>query len=296
MKTAIYTIIAALLVLTATVYVANSSNVRATAGYVNYTYTKPFFGQSHYAGTIIGPSSTGLKWRTYGQPLSVTPYTYSEAFADTTAILAKDKLPLASQVHIVWRLKPEEKEVRKFMEEYGGSDNGADPDVIAKQAYTQFIQEPFRTVTRSVISQYAGLDVNESLKEIGSSIETQVKTMLAHTPFEIIQVVMGNASPPKQVVDAISTRVALNQTLEQKTIEESIAVKNIEIERKNGQAAGAKAAAEAIERAKAIESISGALTPAYVNYLQAENIKGAERVYVPLGAGPQLVAPTTGKP
>jgi hypothetical protein len=70
-----------------------------------------------------------------------------------------------------------------------------------------------------------------------------------------------------------------------------IAQKNIDIERKNGEAAGARSAAQAIEQAKAITSISAVLSPSYIQYLQAENIKGADRVYVPMNAGPQLVMP-----
>ena len=274
------------------VYLSNSQNVRAPAGYASYVYSKPIFGRSVFKSVLIGPASTGLRWRLSGQNVSITPYTYSEKFEGNTAILAQDKLPLASQAHIVWRLKPDEASVKKFMEEFGGWEVSSNPDEIAKQAYAQFIQEPFRTVTRSVVAKYGGLSVNESLPEISLAISDIMKDMLNKTPFEIISVVMGNAAPPQQVIDAIATKVALNQTLEQKAIEEKIAEKMVDIERKNGEAAGAKSAAEAVERAKAITSISAVLTPAYIQYLAMENIKGAERVYVPLGgASPQLVLP-----
>jgi regulator of protease activity HflC (stomatin/prohibitin superfamily) len=273
-------------------YLANSKNVRVSAGYASYVYSKPIIGRSEYKGVLIGPASTGLRWRLSGQNVSITPYTYSEKFDGNTAILAKDKLPLNSQAHIVWRLKPDETSVKQFMEEFGGWESTGEPDEIAKQAYAQFIMEPFRTVTRSVVAKYTGLSVNESLPEISASIGESMKEMLRKTPFEILSVVMGNAAPPQQVIDAIATKVALNQTLEQKSIEEEIATKNIEIERKNGEASGAKAAAEAVERAKAISSISAVLTPAYIQYLGMENIRGADRVYVPLGgASPQLVLP-----
>jgi len=273
-------------------FLANSKNVRVSAGYASYVYSKPIVGRSEFKGVLIGPASTGLRWRLSGQNVSITPYTYSEKFDGNTAILAKDKLPLNSQAHIVWRLKPDEASVKQFMEEFGGWENTGEPDEIAKQAYAQFIMEPFRTVTRSVVAKYGGLSVNESLPEISAAIGESMKEMLRKTPFEILSVVMGNAAPPQQVIDAIATKVALNQTLEQKSIEEEIATKNIEIERKNGEASGAKAAAEAVERAKAISSISAVLTPAYIQYLGMENIRGADRVYVPLGgASPQLVLP-----
>ena len=274
------------------VFLSNSQNVRATAGYASYVYSKPIFGRSVFKSVLIGPASTGLRWRLSGQSVSITPYTYSEKFEGNTAILAQDKLPLNSQAHIVWRLKPDEASVKKFMEEFGGWETSSNPDEIAKQAYSQFIQEPFRTVTRSVVAKYDGLSVNEYLPEISTAISDIMRDMLNKTPFEILSVVMGNASPPQQVIDAIATKVALNQTLEQKAIEEQIATKMVEIERKNGEASGAKAAAEALERAKAITSISAVLTPAYIQYLGMENIRGAERVYVPLGgASPQLVLP-----
>ena len=274
----------------------NFSNVRVTAGYASYIYSKPILGQGEFKEVIFGPASTGLRWRLWGQPVSITPFTYSEAFDADSAILAKDKLPLASQAHVVWRLKPEEKSVRRFMEEFGGWENTGDPDKIAKAAYDQFIREPFRTITRSVVAQYKGLDVNEFLPQISHEIENQVRELLKNTPFEVMSVVMGNASPPQQVIVAIAGKVALNQTLEQKAVEEQIAAKNIEIERKNGEAAGARAAAQAQEQAKAISSITAVLSTAYIQYLQAENIKGADRVYVPLNAGPQLVIPMKERP
>ena len=274
---------------------SNLSNVRVTAGYASYIFSKPILGKGEFKEVIFGPASTGLRWRLWGQSVSITPFTYSEAFDANSAILAKDKLPLSSQAHVVWRLKPDDKSVRRFMEEFGGWENTGDPDKIAKAAYDQFIREPFRTITRSVVAQYNGLDVNEFLPQISHEIEGQVRELLKNTPFEVMSVVMGNASPPQQVIVAIAGQVALNQTLEQKTVEEQIAVKNIEIERKNGEAAGARAAAQALEQAKAISSITAVLSPAYVQYLQAENIKGADRVYVPLNAGPQLVIPVKEK-
>ena len=274
---------------------SNLSNVRVTAGYASYIFSKPILGKGEFKEVIFGPASTGLRWRLWGQSVSITPFTYSEAFDANSAILAKDKLPLSSQAHVVWRLKPDDKSVRRFMEEFGGWENTGDPDKIAKAAYDQFIREPFRTITRSVVAQYNGLDVNEFLPQISHEIEGQVRELLKNSPFEVMSVVMGNASPPQQVIVAIAGKVALNQTLEQKTVEEQIAVKNIEIERKNGEAAGARAAAQALEQAKAISSITAVLSPAYVQYLQAENIKGADRVYVPLNAGPQLVIPVKEK-
>lgn len=266
------------------------SNVRVSAGYASYVYSKPIVGKSAFKAVLFGPASTGLQWRLEGQRVSITPYTYSEKFEGDSAILAKDKLPLSSQAHVVWRLRPDEKSVRRFMEEFGGWESTNDPDKIAKESYDQFIREPFRTLTRSVVAEYEGLQVNGYLSTISKDIENKTREFLDATPFEVMSVVMGNSAPPVQVIQAISTKVALNQTLEQKVVEEQIAEKNIAIGRKNGEAAGAFAAAQAQEQSKAITAINQVLTPLYIEFLQAENIKGADRVFVPLG-GSQFLFP-----
>jgi regulator of protease activity HflC (stomatin/prohibitin superfamily) len=284
-------LLGAVLLISVLVLGANVENVRVSAGYACYVYARPIFGKSAFEKVIFGPASTGLRWRLEGQRVSITPYTYSEKFESDSAILAKDKLPLASQAHVVWRLKPEEVSVRRFMEEFGGWDNTTDPDKISRESYDQFIREPFRTLTRSVVAQYNGLDVNESLSQVSEEIERGLQALLQNTPFEVMSVVMGNSSPPQPVIVAIAAKVALNQTFEQKGIEEQIAEKNVAIERKNGEAAGARLAAQAKEQAHAISSINEVLTPAYIEYLQAENIKGAERVYVPFRSEPHLVLP-----
>ena len=284
-------LLGAVLLISVLVLGTNLENVRVSAGYACYVYARPILGKSAFEKVIFGPASTGLRWRLEGQRVSITPYTYSEKFESDSAILAKDKLPLSSQAHVVWRLKPDEASVRRFMEEFGGWDNTTDPDKISRESYDQFIREPFRTLTRSVVAQYNGLDVNESLSKVSEEIELGLQTLLGSTPFEVMSVVMGNSSPPQPVIVAIASKVALNQTLEQKGIEEQIAEKSVAIERKNGEAAGARLAAQAKEQAHAISSINEVLTPSYIEYLQAENIKGAERVYVPFRSEPHLVLP-----
>ena len=284
-------LLGAVLLISGLVLGTNLENVRVSAGYACYVYARPILGKSAFEKVIFGPASTGLRWRLEGQRVSITPYTYSEKFEADSAILAKDKLPLSSQAHVVWRLKPDEASVRRFMEEFGGWDNTTDPDKISRESYDQFIREPFRTLTRSVVAQYNGLDVNESLSKVSEEIELGLQTLLGSTPFEVMSVVMGNSSPPQPVIVAIASKVALNQTLEQKGIEEQIAEKSVAIERKNGEAAGARLAAQAKEQAHAISSINEVLTPSYIEYLQAENIKGAERVYVPFRSEPHLVLP-----
>lgn len=262
----------------------NMSNFRVPAGYAGYIYTVPIFGKSKFQNVIIGPASTGWRWRVSGQLVSVTPYTYPETFTGQAAALAKDKLPLDANSHIVWRLRNDPKDIRRFLEEFGGWDVQSDPDAIAREAYDQYIKEPFRTETRTIVAAYNGLDVNAELTGISGAIRKQVERRLADTPFEVLDVVMGNAQPPANVIQAISMKVASQQELEQRTVQLQIAQKNIEVERAVGEAEGARTAAQAEQEAKGITSIKAVLSPEYIQYLGMQNIKGAERVIVPAGS------------
>jgi regulator of protease activity HflC (stomatin/prohibitin superfamily) len=262
----------------------NMSNFRVPAGYAGYIYTVPIFGRSKFQEVIVGPASTGWRWRITGQLVSVTPYTYPETFTGQAAALAKDKLPLDANSHIVWRLRNNPGDIQRFLEQFGGWDTQSDPDAIAREAYDQYIKEPFRTETRTIIAAYNGLDVNAELTGISRAIREQVERRLADTPFEVLDVVMGNAQPPANVIQAISMKVASQQELEQRAVQLQIAEKNIEIQRAEGEAAGAQIAAQAAEEAKAITAIKAVLSPEYVQYLGMQNIKGAERVIVPAGS------------
>ncbi len=273
----------------------NMGNFRVPAGYAGYIYSVPIFGKSSFKEVLIGPASTGWRWRLAGQLVSVTPYTYPETFSDQAAALARDKLPLDANSHIVWRLKTDPQEIRRFLESFGGLDTHSDPDEVAQEAYNQYIKEPFRTETRTIIAAYDGLDVNAELTKISQSIKEQVVRRLANTPFEVLDVVMGNAQPPASVIEAISKKVASQQELEQRAIQLQIAEKNIAIDQAMGKAAGAKIAAQAEEEAKAITSIKAVLSPEYIQYLGMQNIKGADRVIVPAGSNVFIGTPDKGR-
>ena len=259
----------------------NMTNLRVPAGYAGYIYSRPIFGKSEYKGVLIGPASTGWKWRLAINILSVTPYTYAEEFNGKEAAIAKDKLPLDARCHIVWRLKKDEKSIKSFLEEFGGLEDGRDPDKIAAESYKEFIREPFRTEARAALAEYNGLDINAELVNISKSIRNKIVERLQGSPFEVLDIVMGNANPPQVVIEAISEKVASEQRLQQRSIQLSIAEKNVLIETAEGRAVGARAAAQAEEEAKAIAAIKAVISPEYISYLGVQNIKGAQRVFIP---------------
>ncbi len=273
-----------LAVIAAAVISSNYHNVQAPAGYAAYVVERPIVGSTSFQEVIFGPSSTGLRWRAFGDLLSITPYSYPELFEGSSTLIAKDKLPIIGGAHIVWRLRSTPDQIRLYMEKFGGLDESRSPDVTAKESYSNYIKEPFRTLVREEFAKYDGLAVSEHLAQMGLSIQQELTTRLVQTPFEVLQVVVGNAQPPSQVLEKIAMKVAAAQELERKSIELDIANKSREIEKANGEALGDRELAIAVKRAEANLKLSASLTPMLLQYQSIENLKTAQRIYLPLGA------------
>lgn len=261
----------------------NTTNVQAPAGYAAYVVERPITGSTHFQSVILGPGSTGLSWRLYGDLVSVTPYSYSETFADDSALITRDKLPLKGNAHVVWRIRGTTEQIKVYMEQFGGLDNARNADETAKESYDNYIKEPFRTLVREEFTKYDGLAVPDHIADMGQSIFKELSARLATTPFEIIQVVIGNAQPPPLVLEQISRKVAAAQELERKATELEIANRSKEIEKANGEAAGERELALAQKRAEANRALASSLTPELLQYLAIDNLKSAEKVYLQLG-------------
>jgi regulator of protease activity HflC (stomatin/prohibitin superfamily) len=271
---------AALLVL-----LSNFHNVQAPAGYAAYVIERPILGSTTFKRVIFGPSSTGLAWRQYGDLVSITPYSYSEMFETSSTLIAKDKLPIIGGAHIVWRLRSTPDQIQLYMEKFGGLDEAHTPDQTAKMSYENYIKEPFRTLVREEFAKYEGLAVPDHLADMGRSIQQELSSKLAATPFELLQVVVGNAQPPAAVLEKIALKVAAAQELERKATELEIANRSRDIEKANGEAAGDRELALAEKRAEANAKLAGSLTPMLLQYQAIENLKTAQKVYLPIGAG-----------
>ena len=283
-----------LAVIVAVVVDVNYHNVQAPAGYAAYVIERPILGSTSFQRVIFGPSSTGLTWRTYGDLVSITPYSYSELFETSSTLIAKDKLPIIGGAHIVWRIRATPEQVRLYMEKFGGLDVAHSPDAIAKESYQNYIKEPFRTLVREEFAKYDGLAVPDHLADMGRSIQKELTDKLTATTFEVLQVVVGNAQPPAAVLEKIAMKVAAAQELERKSIELDIANKSRDIEKANGQATGDRELALAEKRAEANAKLSASLTPMLLQYQAIENLKTAQKVYLPLGTnGLPLVLPVS---
>jgi regulator of protease activity HflC (stomatin/prohibitin superfamily) len=264
----------------AMIWLLGSRNPYTPAGYVGYLTRGAVFGQSAFYGTQRGPTSAGRRWLLDVTNVSITPYTYTEAFTGDETVLSKDNLKIAFAVHTVWRV--DESRVPLFMERYSTtvSDGGheKEPDAIVKVAYGNFIREPLRTFARDEVQQRNGLEVKDALIAIGDNVLSRIRTYAADSPFTITSVVVGNVQYPGEVADAVSRKLAATQELQRKDTE-------IEIERKERT----KREVQAQGIANAMQIIRGQLSGMYIQHEAIEAQKAMVNspnhtvVYIPVG-------------
>lgn len=238
-------------------------NDSVPAGHEGYRTNKPYFmGKHSYIGTIKGPSSTGLTWRDFVDPvIDMRPKTYSEEFK----ILSQDNLNVSFSAHAIIKLKPDS--CKQVVEEYGGA-----------EWFRRNVQEPYRTLVREAVRPNKAYDIKNQSGEIGAEILSKMKERYKDTPIIVESVSIGNIDYPKKVADSVEEKLAKQQELERKEFEEQIAERDAKIRVKE---------AEGIAESQKI--INETLTP---QYLQHEAIQVQEKlanspnttiIYIPVG-------------
>lgn len=189
-----------------------STNPDVPAGYVGYQTQGAVFGSSKFYGTLKGPASPGKTWLIHNVNVSVTPYTYGEEFSGDRTVLSRDNLKIGFATHIVWKIK--EDSVKDFVEKFSTLDpnkSAQDSEKVVKDAYNNYIREPFRTYSRAEVQLLDGMKIKEKQIEMGDNILANMKKKLENTPFEIMSVVVGNIQYPKEVEDAVAANLAAEQ-------------------------------------------------------------------------------------
>ena len=186
--------VAVLLVLVVFVWLAGSKNPGTPAGYVGYLTRGAVFGKTTFVGLQTGPTSPGRGWLLAVDNVSITPYTYTEPFIGTEAVLAKNDLMVQFKVHLVFRIKPQM--VREFFEKYSVLYHDRTPDKVVEDAYKNYLKEPLRTSARDNIQALKALDIKDNIKQLGQTITQEVKLVAKDTPFEVISIVVGNIQYP----------------------------------------------------------------------------------------------------
>ncbi len=266
--------IAAALAVALIVWLDFSVNPTTPAGYIGYVTQGAWLGKARFLGTQVGPTSYGRTWLADVVNVSVTPFTYDEPFdSDATAVLSKDRVRIKFAVHIIFKVKSESEQIQEFVNKYTTLTGSGkeDPNATVKTAYNNFVKEPLRTAARNEVQKCEALQIADNIVEIGHSVEKQIKAICTDTPFEIIQVVVGNIQYPDAVANAVADKMAATQKLEQ--------VK-IDAQRRIAEAEGI---------AKAMEVVQQKLTPLYLQHEAIEAQKAMvgspnhTTIYIPVG-------------
>jgi regulator of protease activity HflC (stomatin/prohibitin superfamily) len=258
-------------------WLSGCSNPSTPAGYVGYVTRGAWLGRDSFYGLQTGPTSTGLGWLLSVINVSITPYSYSENFTDTETVLSKDNLKISFRIHAVWKIRPDR--VKDFVEKYSTLNDEKHPDKIVLTAYNNFLREPLRTYARDEIQKLSGLEIKDRISSIGEAIHQRVRKLAWNTPFDMMSIVVGNIQYPKEVADAVATKLAATQVLERKKTE-------IQIEEMDRQ----KRVVQAKGIGEAMWFINERLT---AQYLQHEAIEAQKAmvgspnhttIYIPVGS------------
>ena len=240
------------------------SNPYTPAGHEGYVFERPrVFGKGGFRGVINGPGNYGVSaFRNQVVNIDLRPQTYSETFK----ILAKDDLNVAFQVHAVLSIQ-----------------GGGTEEVVLERGgiewYQRFVREPFRTFVRGQVQSFNSREIKSRRVEIADSVRELLTGYLSETPFQVVNLVVGNIDYPEIVTQAVEKKLAAKQLLEEKETQKEIAQRDAEIR---------------VEEAKGIaaaqEIINTTLTPYYLQHeaVQAQ-LKMAESpnhttVYIPVGS------------
>ena len=257
------------------------------AGHVGYIKRGAIIGSESFYGTQEGPTSTGLSWMLYTTNVPVVPYTNSEHY-DT--VLTKDNLAISLNTHIVWKIK--KADVKKFIEDFAPQDklekdDKAAGNPILNATYRNSLREQFRTFSRNEITKYDGLDLQHNLIKMGDDIKLEMEKHTKDSPFEVIQVVVGDLVYPDAVSKAVSNRLAATQKLEmaqteaKQRIAEATGYAKAEIERAKGVAESNKIIGEGLKN-----------NNEYLIYLWTKGLSerdNATIIYVPTNMGLPLL-------
>ena len=231
-------------------------------------------------GTSIQPGQRGLFWRPFSQGLSPETmkdgfywqapwnsiYHYDirwQSFTEDIDALSADDLQVRIKAAIILRPIPEE--LYSLAQEAG-------PDF-----YSRIVKPQFMATVRSVVSGYTMVMVPEKSVEIASKVQAVLVEHLRGRHLEIQNIALADVDFPPIVLRAIEQKQAKEQEKEQKEFELTIASKDAEIARTRAKGEGdsirirAEGEAEgfrirAIGQAKAQETITRTLTPAYLRY------------------------------
>ncbi|RLB55976.1 MAG: hypothetical protein DRJ42_04625 [Deltaproteobacteria bacterium] len=236
------------------------TNETTPEGYEGYIMHRPLYmGRSHYVGSQVGPTSTGVVWRQYAINVDVRPKNYTEEFH----ILSRDNLNVGFAAHV--RISIRSGTVKDLVENFGigamTAEEGAMPEW-----YIRNVRQPYRTAVRDTVHEFDAYDIQSQTQEIASRILERVHNEYDGTPIVFETVSIGNLTYPAAINEEIQRKLATEQDLERMDRERQIAEQEAEI-----------MVTTARGRAAAQRIVNETLTPLYVQHEMLEGFKELSR-------------------
>lgn len=210
--------------------------VQVDAGHEAVIVDKPFFTVFSDGGVRPEPHVTGSKWLFYTTDVimyDIRPIQFTESFDDAKdGTITVDNIPIDFNAYI--KVRPIAGKTPKLHSSFG-------PDV-----YNQNLKELFRTSVRDEVSKtpmtaLTTRQLNKEGKDILGEIQRVVLGEMREfvkangIDIEIMEVIIGKATPPQKILDALNETAAQQQrakTEDERRMAE-IKRKGAEIERAN---------------------------------------------------------------
>ena len=231
-------------------------------------------------GTTVQPGQRGLRWYPLTEGLTTETlksgfywrapwndvFLYDirwQSYIESVDALSSDDLLVKLRAAIILRPLPEE--VYFLAQEVG-------PDF-----YPRVVKPELLAAVRSVVSNYAMVNVPEQSAEIAAKVQTVVMDKLKGRHLDIASVALADIELAKIVLEAVERKQAKEQEKEQKEFELVIADRDAEIMRRRSKGEGdsirirSEGEAEGLRiraagQAKAQETIAKTLTPDYLRF------------------------------
>jgi regulator of protease activity HflC (stomatin/prohibitin superfamily) len=258
-------------------------------------------------GTTVQPGQRGLRWYPFTEGLRTDTlksgfywrapwndvFLYDirwQSYSESVDALSSDDLLVKLRAAIIMRPIPEE--VYFLAQEIG------------QDFYPRVVRPELLAAVRSVVSNYAMVNVPEKSAEIAGKVQAVVVEKLKGRHLDVSSVALADIELAKIVLEAVERKQAKEQEKEQKEFELVIADRDAEIMRRRSRGEGdsirikAEGEAEglkirAIGQAKAQETIAKTLTADYLRFklYDSQNAKFVllpENLNVPILINPDV--------
>lgn len=194
-------------------------------------------------------------------------------------ILTLDDLHVATKVTVTFR--PQQDRIYELHTQIG------------QDYYQAVVKPPFLAIARSEFARHRHNDLAREEPQIEQNVLERLREAIGPRPIEIDRVAISHVEYDRNVAQAISSKLATAQKVEQKDAEVKIAEREAEIARTSAKGrsdavrieAEGQAAAMVLKgdaQARAQSSITKTLTPEYLRYKAFDN-EATRYYFVPVG-------------